>query len=88
MNITIYKTETCSYCPQTIKYLENHGVKPKIIDITYNHQLALRVQKATHSVQVPVVTTAESLDDIEHGNFYTGWQLSTLNKFIKSVKGE
>lgn len=88
MNITIYKTVNCAYCPQTIKYLENHGVTPKIVDITYNHQLALQVQKATHSTQVPVVTIAESLEAIEHDNFYTGWRLPKLNQFIKQVKGE
>lgn len=88
MNITIYKTEQCAYCIPTVKYIKNHGIEPIVIDITYNTQLANEVSKAVHSMQVPVVTTANSLDEINHDNYFTGWQLSKLNQFIKQVKGE
>jgi glutaredoxin len=83
--ITIYKTENCAYCPQTIKYIENKGITPTVIDITHDTELARKVSEAVHSVQVPVVTTAQ-LDQLTSDNFYTGWNLRKLNKFIEETK--
>lgn len=86
--ITIYKTEKCVYCAQTIKHIESKQAPYKVIDITDDTKLANEVAKATHSLTVPVVTIAPSLDEIEHDNFYVGWNLRKLNKFIQTVKGE
>jgi glutaredoxin len=88
MKITVYKTNTCAYCPQTIKYLDNHQAPYQLVDITYNVELANQVAKASHTTKVPLVTTAESLEDLTHENFYTGWNIRKLNEFIRQAKGE
>lgn len=88
MTIKIYKREGCAYCDQTIRYIENHGATYKLIDMTTNQQLGHEVATAAHSINVPVVTIADSPSEFTHENMYVGWNIPKLNQFIKTVKGE
>lgn len=86
MIITIYKTATCAYCAETVRIIESRQGKYRLIDITDDTKLANEVAKASHAMTVPVVTIAESLDDLTHDNFYVGRNNQKLLKFIERTK--
>lgn len=86
--IKIYKTESCAYCAETVRTIESKGGNYKLIDITNDIDLANEVANKTHSMTVPVVTIADSLDDLTSDNFYVGRNNVKLMKYIAWSKGE
>lgn len=76
----------CAYCSQTKAYITNKGGTYKEVNMTDSPDLGHRVATAAHSSNVPVVTTADTPEAIESGNFYVGWKLQELNRMIEQEK--
>lgn len=74
MTITIYKTPSCAYCAQTVKYLTSKGVKHQVIDVTETPDPEYKRLADLYGFSVPLVT------DGTIG--YVGWNLSKLNQMI------
>jgi glutaredoxin len=72
--ITVFKTPTCAYCVQTIKYLTAKGKAVTVVDVS-KEQPKEYVQLATqYGYSMPLVTDGSQT--------YTGWNLPLLNKML------
>jgi len=80
--ITIYSREGCAYCHQTEQYITKMGGTYRVIDTTNDSVLGNEVAKAALSVNVPVVTIANSPAEFNQDNFYVGWNINKLKKFL------
>jgi glutaredoxin len=78
--------EGCAYCEQTKRFITQRGKTYEVIDMTHNAELGNRVAKAAHSMNVPVVTIADTPEEFTFENMYVGWNIKKLLKFIEETK--
>ena len=74
--MTLFTTETCSYCKQVKKFLDHKGVAYKVQDITNDQPKALELQKLTGAVTVPILVK-------DNDEFLIGYNPGKLAEFIR-----
>ena len=57
--LTLYKSPTCAYCPQVMKYLDTKGVEYTTVDITEDREAAQLLWDKGFKT-VPVTTDGET----------------------------
>jgi glutaredoxin len=84
MNITIYTTDTCAYCPLVKKFLDSKGLPYKVINCTNDSEARKTAQRLSGALTVPITTIGP--DNPKHGDelrVIVGWQPSKLAEAIK-----
>lgn len=74
-NITIYTTNTCSYCPMVKQYLKNKGLPYDEVNLEEHPELQAQVFEKSGALTVPV-TIITKQDDTE--DIVIGYNLSRL----------
>lgn len=62
--ITVFTTNTCSYCVMVKKYLDNKGVKYEVVNLDDNPEMQKEIYKKSGALTVPV-TLVEKEDNTE-----------------------
>lgn len=75
--ITVYTTETCSFCAMVKKYLNLKEVPFQTIDVTHDEEKRTELFEKTGLMTVPVITDGE--------NYITGFNPALLNKLIQNT---
>lgn len=74
-NITIYTTNTCSYCPMIKQYLQSKGLSYEEVNLEEHPELQAQVFEKSGALTVPV-TIITKQDDTE--DVVIGYNLSRL----------
>ena len=75
MNITLYRTMSCSWCHKTEEFLKKHKIKFKSIDVGKNQKAAIEMIQKSGQQGVPVI-------DI-NGKIIIGYDEPRLRKILK-----
>jgi glutaredoxin-like YruB-family protein len=78
MTITVYSTPTCPYCKLVKEYLREKGYEFTEIDVSANHDAAIKMVKISGQMGVPVI-------DVD-GKVIVGWNKSALEEILASGK--
>ncbi len=62
--ITVYTTNTCTYCVMVKKYLDNKGVQYDVINLDEKPEMQKEIYAKSGALTVPV-TLIEKTDDTE-----------------------
>jgi glutaredoxin 3 len=73
-NITIFTTETCSFCKGEKEFLKEHNIKFKEVDVGKDSAAAQKLVEKTGQMSVPVT-------DID-GEFIVGFDKDKLSKLL------
>ncbi len=72
--LTVYTTDTCSYCKIVKKYLTSKNVEFQEVDVTSDGSLREKLLKMTGLSTVPVTTNGD--------DFVVGFQPKLLSELI------
>lgn len=75
--ITVYTTQTCSYCVMVKRYLDAKKVEYKTVDVTDDAETRDELNAKTGYTTVPVITDGET--------YIAGWKPAELSKMIQAV---
>ena len=75
--LTVYTTETCSFCVMVKKYLTLKEIPFETIDITSDAEKRQELFNKTNLMTVPVITNGK--------DFVNGWNPVLLNKLIQNT---
>jgi glutaredoxin 3 len=76
--VTVYTTQTCSYCVMVKKYLTMKGISFNAVDITDDMETRQKLLDKTGMQTVPVTTDGE--------DYIVGWNPGQLTKFLDNLK--
>ncbi len=74
-NITIYTTNTCSYCPMVKRYLKSKGLPYDEVNLEENPDQQAKVFEMSGALTVPVTIVTQQDDSQE---VVVGYNLSRL----------
>lgn len=74
-NITIYTTNTCSYCPMVKRYLKSKGLPYDEVNLEENPDQQAKVFEMSGALTVPVTIVTQQDDSQE---IVVGYNLSRL----------
>lgn len=74
-NITIYTTNTCSYCPMVKQYLKSKGLPYDEVNLEENPDQQAKVFKMSGALTVPITIVTQQDDSQE---VVVGYNLSRL----------
>ena len=75
--LTVYTTETCSFCVMVKKYLTLKEIPFEAVDITNDAEKRQELFDKTNLMTVPVITNGK--------DFVNGWNPVLLNKLIQNT---
>ena len=79
--ITVYSTQTCSYCVMLKKYLTMKGVEFNAVDVTNDPEKRQELAEKTGLTTVPVTTDGNE-------NYIVGWNPGKLVQFLDNMKAQ
>lgn len=77
--VTVYTTQTCTYCAMVKKYLDMKKVNYKTVDVTLDSETRGKLFEKTGMMTVPVIA-----DD--NDNYIVGWNPGKLMQFLDNAK--
>jgi len=83
--ISIYTTNTCVYCAQVKKFLENKGLTYTLINLDDNPERTNELLELTGQLAVPVTVVAEEDNDAAPKDVTVGWNPAKLTAAISSM---
>lgn len=83
--ISIYATNTCVYCVQVKKFLENKGLTYTLINLDDNPERTNELLELTGQLAVPVTVVAEEGNDDAPKDVTVGWNPGKLTAAVASM---
>lgn len=83
--ISIYTTNTCVYCVQVKKFLENKGLTYTLINLDDNPERTNELLELTGQLAVPVTVVAEEDNDDAPKDVTVGWNPGKLTAAVASM---
>lgn len=83
--ISIYTTNTCVYCAQVKKFLENKGLTYTLINLDDNPERTNELLELTGQLAVPVTVVAEEGNDDTPKDVTVGWNPAKLTAAVASM---
>jgi glutaredoxin 3 len=77
--ITIYSTPTCPYCVMAKRYLDDHKISYKEVDVSQDQKAAKDMQEKSGQLGVPVVIIKLDKDKEE---VITGFDKDKIDKVL------
>lgn len=83
--ISIYTTNTCVYCNQVKKFLDNKGLGYTLINLDDEPQRTNELLELTGQLAVPVTVVAEADDQNAPKDVTVGWNPAKLTAAVSSM---
>ncbi len=83
--ISIYTTNTCVYCSQVKKFLENKGLGYTLINLDEQPERTNELLELTGQLAVPVIVVAEADDKDAPKDVTVGWNPAKLTAAVASM---
>lgn len=83
--ISIYTTNTCVYCAQVKKFLENKGLTYTLINLDDNPERTNELLELTGQLAVPVTVVADEADENAPKDVTIGWNPGKLTSAVASM---
>jgi glutaredoxin 3 len=83
--ISIYTTNTCVYCAQVKKFLENKGLTYQLINLDDNPERTNELLELTGQLAVPVTVVADEADENAPKDVTVGWNPAKLTAAVASM---
>jgi glutaredoxin 3 len=83
--ISIYTTNTCVYCNQVKKFLENKGLTYSLINLDDNPERTNELLELTGQLAVPVTVVADADDENAPKDVTVGWNPAKLTAAVSSM---
>lgn len=83
--ISIYTTNTCVYCVQVKKFLDNKGLTYKLINLDDEPERTNELLELTGQLAVPVIVVAEENDKDAPKDVTVGWNPAKLTAAVASM---
>jgi len=86
--INIYTTNTCVYCNQVKKFLENKGLTYTLINLDDNPERTNELLELTGQLAVPVTVVADADDPDAPKDVTVGWNPAKLTAAVASMAAD
>jgi glutaredoxin len=83
--IHIYTTNTCVYCNQVKKFLENKGLTYSLINLDDHPERTNELLELTGQLAVPVTVVADEADPDAPKDVTVGWNPAKLTAAVSSM---
>lgn len=83
--ISIYTTNTCVYCNQVKKFLDNKGLGYTIINLDDEPERTNELLELTGQLAVPVIVVAEADNADAPKDVTVGWNPAKLSSAVSSM---
>lgn len=83
--ISIYTTNTCVYCVQVKKFLENKGLTYTLINLDDHPERTNELLELTGQLAVPVTVVADEADKDAPKDVTVGWNPAKLTAAVASM---
>ncbi len=84
-SISIYTTNTCVYCVQVKKFLENKGLTYTLVNLDDHPERTNELLELTGQLAVPVTVVADEADENVPKDVTVGWNPAKLTAAVASM---